>query len=306
MAKTKGSLALASYDDIFSVQPAPLALSKETVVELPLCRLHPPEFHPFQVRDDEAMKKTAESVKKYGVIMPGLVRPRADGDFELVAGNRRKRASELAGKDTMPVIIREMDDDEAVLIMVDTNLQQRESLLPSEKAWAYRMKLEALKHRGIVVDGIDIGTLSVTIVSEQSGDSKSQIHRIVRLTELVPGLIDLVDAKKIAFNSAVELSYLSRKEQSALLDTMAKYEATPSLPQAQRLKKLSQSGELTLPLMDSFLAEEKKEPVKVTLPGSCLKQYFPKDYTPKQMENRAFVDDDERPVFCCAPGGARF
>lgn len=284
MAKIKGSLALASYDDIFSVQPAPLALSSETVVELPLCRLHPPEFHPFQVRDDEAMKKTAESVKKYGVIVPGLVRPRADGDYELVAGNRRKRASELAGKDTMPVIIREMDDDEAVLIMVDTNLEQRESLLLSEKAWAYRMKLEALKHRGIVVDGIDIGTLSVTIVSEQSGDSKSQIYRIVRLTELVPGLIDLVDVKKMAFNPAVELSYLSRKEQSALLDTMEKYEATPSLPQAQRLKKLSQSGELTLPLMDSILAEDKKEPVKVTLTGSRLKQYFPKDYTPQQME----------------------
>lgn len=284
MAKIKGSLALASYDDIFSVQPAPLALSSETVVELPLCRLHPPEFHPFQVRDDEAMKKTAESVKKYGVIVPGLVRPRADGDYELVAGNRRKRASELAGKDTMPVIIREMDDDEAVLIMVDTNLEQRESLLLSEKAWAYRMKLEALKHRGIVVDGIDIGTLSVTIVSEQSGDSKSQIYRIVRLTELVPGLIDLVDVKKMAFNPAVELSYLSRKEQTALLDTMEKYEATPSLPQAQRLKKLSQSGELTLPLMDSILAEDKKEPVKVTLTGSRLKQYFPKDYTPQQME----------------------
>ncbi|MDD3231299.1 MAG: ParB/RepB/Spo0J family partition protein [Oscillospiraceae bacterium] len=284
MAKTKGSLALASYDDIFYAQPAPLAVDTETVVELPLCKLYPPEFHPFQVRDDEAMKKTAESVKKYGVIVPGLVRPRSDGDYELVAGNRRKRASELAGKDTMPVIIREMDDDEAVLIMVDTNLEQRESLLPSEKAWAYRMKLEALKHRGVVVDGIDIGTLSVTIVSEQSGDSKSQIYRIVRLTELVPGLIDQVDAKKISFNPAVELSYLSRKEQSALLDAMGKYEATPSLPQAQRLKHLSQSGELTIPLMDSILAEEKKEPVKVTLTGNCLKQYFPKDYTPQQME----------------------
>lgn len=284
MPKTKGSLALASYDDIFTTQQSPLTETTETVVELPLCKLQPPEFHPFQVRDDEAMKKTAESVKKYGVIVPGLVRPRADGDYELVAGNRRKRASELAGKDTMPVIVREMDDDEAVLVMVDTNLEQRESLLPSEKAWAYRMKLEALKHRGIVVDGIDIGTLSVTIISEQSGESKSQIYRIVRLTELVPGLIDLADAKKIALNPAVELSYLSRKEQSALLDTMAKYEATPSLSQAQRLKKLSQSGELTLQIMDSILAEEKKEPVKVTLAGSRLKQYFPKDYTPKQME----------------------
>lgn len=284
MAKTKGSLALASYDDIFSVKEVTTPTNTESVIELPLDRLYPPEFHPFQVRNDAAMKKTIESVKKYGVMVPGLARPRPDGGYELVAGNRRKLASELAGKETMPVIVREMDDDEAVIIMVDTNLEQRESLLPSEKAWAFRMKLEALKHRGIVVDGIDIGTLSVTIVSEQAGESKSQIYRIIRLTELVPGLLDLVDAKKIAFNPAAELSYLSRKEQSALLDVMAKYEATPSQPQAQRLKKLSQAGELTIQLMDSILAEEKKETVKLTLPGSRLKQYFPGDYTPKQME----------------------
>ena len=284
MAKTKGSLALVSYDDIFSINEITVPANSEAVIELPLNRLHPPEFHPFQVRNDDAMKKTAESVKKYGVIVPGIVRPRTDGDYELVAGNRRKFASELAGKGTMPVIVREMDDDEAVIIMVDTNLEQRESLLPSEKAWAYRMKLEALKHRGVVVDGIDIGTLSVTVVSEQAGESKSQIYRIIRLTELVPGLIDLVDAKKIAFNPAVELSYLSRKEQSGLLDAMAKYEATPSLPQAQRLKKLSQSKELTIEKIDSILAEEKKEPVKVTLTGSRLKEYFPQSYTPKQME----------------------
>lgn len=284
MVKTKGSLALASYDDIFSIKEVTAPGNTESVIELPLNRLYPPEFHPFQVRNDEAMKKTAESVKKYGVLVPGLVRPRPDGGYELVAGNRRKLASELAGKETMPVIIREMDDDEAVIIMVDTNLEQRESLLPSEKAWAFRMKLEALNHRGIVVDGIDIGTLSVTIISEQAGESKSQIYRIIRLTELVPGLIDLVDAKKIAFNPAVELSYLSRVEQSSLLDVMAKYEATPSQPQAQRLKRLSQAGELTIQLMDSILAEEKKETVKLTLPGSRLKQYFPLDYTPKQME----------------------
>lgn len=284
MAKTKGSLALASYDDIFCISDTVTEVNAEKVIEMPLGRLYPPEFHPFQVRNDEAMKKTAESVKKYGVLVPGLARPRTDGNYELVAGNRRKLASELAGRTTMPVIVREMDDDEAVIIMVDTNLEQRESLLPSEKAWAYRMKLEALKHRGIVVDGIDIGTLSVTVVSKQAGESKSQIYRIIRQTELVPGLIDLVDAKKIAFNPAVELSYLSRKEQSGLLDAMAKYEATPSLPQAQRLKKHSQSGELTLQMIESILAEEKKEPVKLTLTGSRLKQYFPQDYTPKQME----------------------
>lgn len=284
MARTKGALALASYDDIFSVKETTTPANTEAIIEIPLGRLHPPEFHPFLVRNDEAMKKTTESVKKYGVMVPGLVRSRADGDYELVAGNRRKLASELAGRTTMPVIVREMDDDEAVIIMVDTNLEQRESLLPSEKAWAYRMKLEALKHRGIVVDGIDIGTLSVTVVSKQAGESKSQIYRIIRLTELVPGLIDLVDAKKIAFNPAVELSYLNRKEQSGLLDAMAKYEATPSLPQAQRLKKHSQSGELTLEMIDSILAEVKKEPIKVTLAGSRIKQYFPQDYTPKQME----------------------
>lgn len=284
MARTKGALALASYDDIFSVKETTIPANTEAIIEIPLGRLHPPEFHPFQVRNDEAMKKTTESVKKYGVMVPGLVRPRADGDYELVAGNRRKLASELAGRTTMPVIVREMDDDEAVIIMVDTNLEQRESLLPSEKAWAYRMKLEALKHRGIVVDGIDIGTLSVTVVSKQAGESKSQIYRLIRLTELVPGLIDLVDAKKIAFNPAVELSYLNRKEQSGLLDAMAKYEATPSLPQAQRLKKHSQSGELTSEMIDSILAEVKKEPIKVTLAGSRIKQYFPQDYTPKQME----------------------
>ncbi|MFZ5975122.1 chromosome partitioning protein, ParB family [Geosporobacter subterraneus DSM 17957] len=284
MAKTKGALALASYDDIFRISDTVTEVNAEKVIEMPLDKLCPPEFHPFQVRNDEAMKKTAESVKKYGVLVPGLVRPRTDGNYELVAGNRRKLASELAGRTTMPVIVREMDDDEAVIIMVDTNLEQRESLLPSEKAWAYRMKLEALKHRGIVVDGIDIGTLSVTVVSKQAGESKSQIYRMIRLTELVPGLIDLVDAKKIAFNPAVELSYLSRKEQSSLMDAMAKYEATPSLPQAQRLKKHSQSGELTPEMIDSILAEEKKEPVKLTLAGSRLKQYFPQDYTPKQME----------------------
>lgn len=284
MARTKGALALASYDDIFSVKETTIPVNTEAIIDIPLDRLHPPEFHPFQVRNDEAMKKTAESVKKYGVMVPGLVRPRADGDYELVAGNRRKLASELAGRTTMPVIVREMDDDEAVIIMVDTNLEQRESLLPSEKAWACRMKLEALKHRGVVVEGIDIGTLSVTVVAKQAGESKSQIYRLIRLTELVPGLIDLVDAKKIAFNPAVELSYLSRKEQSGLLDAMAKHEATPSLPQAQRLKKHSQSGELTSPMIDSILAEEKKEPVKLTLTGSRLKQYFPQSYTPKQME----------------------
>ena len=239
MVKTKGALALASYDDIFRISDTVTEANTEKVIEMPLDRLYPPEFHPFQVRNDEAMKKTTESVKKYGVLVPGLVRSRADGNYELIAGNRRKLASELAGRTTMPVIVREMDDDEAVIFMVDTNLEQRESLLTSEKAWAYRMKLEALKHRGIVVDGIDIGTLSVTVVSKQTGESKSQIYRIIRLTELVPGLIDLVDAKEIAFNPAVELSYLSRKEQSGLLDAMAKYEATPSLPQAQRLKKHS-------------------------------------------------------------------
>lgn len=285
MAKstTQGSLALSSYDDIFQVAPANTTKSEQVVI-VPLSELHPPEFHPFQVRDDEAMQKTAESVAKNGVLVPGLVRPRAEGGYELVAGNRRKRACEINNMSTMPIIVRNMDDDEAVIAMVDTNLEQRESLLFSELAWAYRLKVEALNHRGAVVNGIDSGTLSSTIVANQSNTSKSQIFRYIRLTELVPDLMDLVDEKKIAFNPAVELSYLNRKEQALLLDCVAKHDATPSLSQAQQLRNFSKSCELTVQKIDSVLRQEKKPIGKITLQESRIKNYFPPSYTANQME----------------------
>lgn len=283
MHKTAGALALSSYDDIFQTDAARANAGLEQIAEIPLGELHSFENHPFQVRDDDAMRETAESIEKYGVLVPGIARPRYGGGYELVAGHRRKRGCELAGKSTMPVIVRDLDDDEATIIMVDSNLQ-RESLLPSEKAWAYRMKLEAMNHRGMKVDGFETGVLSVEVLAEQSGESKSQIFRYIRLTELVPDLLDMVDDGKVAFNPAVELSYLTRKEQAALLDMMAKYEATPSLSQAQRLKKKSRDGSLSPEAMDIIMAEEKKEPVKVTLTGNRLVQYFPQNYTPKQME----------------------
>lgn len=282
MSKTKRTLEIASYDDLFQTDAANENDNLEKIAEIPLSELFTFEDHPFQVRDDEAMQRLTESVAKYGVREPAIVRPRLEGGYEIVAGHRRKRACELAGRNTIPAVIRGLDDDDAVLTMVDTNLEHREMLLPSEKAWAYRMKLEALNHRGTRIG--DGGRLSVEIVAEQSGESKNQVFRYVRLTELVPGLLDMVDAKKIAFNPAVELSYLTRKEQSGLLDTITKHEATPSLSQAQQMKKISQAGELTLHKMESILSEPKKESDKVTLTSGKLKEYFPPSYTPKQME----------------------
>ena len=283
MLKPTTALAFASYDEIFMTEAAREDANLERIVEISLDELFTFEDHPFQVRDDDAMRRLAESVEKHGVRYPAIVRPRSEGGYEIVAGHRRKRACEIAGRSTIPAIIRDLDDDDAVLTMVDTNLEQRESLLFSEKAWAYRMKLEALNHRGVRTD--ETGRLSVDIVAEQTGESKNQIFRYIRLTELVPGLLDMVDSKKIAFNPAVELSHLTRKEQAELLDTMAKCEATPSLSQAQRMKKHSQAGELTRQMLESILSEPKKEPVKVTLAGTSLKQYFPPTYTPKQMES---------------------
>lgn len=232
------------------------------------------------------MKRLAESVSKRGIREPVIVRPRQEGGYEIIAGHRRKRACEFAGKDTMPAIVRHMDDDEATLTMVDTNLEHRETLLPSEKAWAYRMKLEALNHRGLPSDMP--GQLSVAILVGQTGESKNQIFRFIRLTELVPDLLDMVDARKIAFSPAVELSYLTRKEQTELVDIMAKYEVTPSLSQAQQMKKLSQNSELTPDKIESIVSEPKKESGKVTLTGGKLKAYFPPSYTPRQMEEIIF------------------
>lgn len=278
MPKTMGAPSLTSYDDIFNDMDD----TQEKVLEIPLVELYDFENHPFHVQDDEAMMDMKESIERYGVLVPGIARQRKEGGYEMVAGHRRKRACQLAGKTTMPLIVRNMDDDEATIIMVDSNMQ-REMLLPSEKAWAYRMKLEAMNHRG--TKGLQPGVLSVDILAEQVGESKSQIFRYMRLTELVPTLLDMVDEGRIAFNTAVELSYLSRKEQNELLDIMAKHECTPSMTQSLRLKQHSKADSLTPDVMERVIAERKTEPLKLTLRESKLSQYFPQDYTPKQMES---------------------
>lgn len=275
-SQSQGNLALAGYDDIFNVGTI---RDGEYVVEKPLAELFSPEFHPFQINDDEAMSRLTTSIKQYGVREPGLARPRAEGGFELLCGNRRKRASELAGKTTMPVIIRELDDTSATLIMVDSNLEQRESILPSEKAWAYKVMMEALYHSAIKSD-----SHSFEIMVERTGESKNQIFRIIRLTNLITVLADKVDMKQLAFNPAVELSYLSFAEQSSVAEAMAAYEIKPSLSQAVRLKKLKQDGKLTAVIIDTILAEEKKLPKDKSTGSVRFRQYFPPDYSQKQIE----------------------
>jgi ParB family chromosome partitioning protein len=265
-------------------------------MELPLSELYPFKNHPFRVVDDEAMQDTAESIEKYGVLVPAIARPRAEGGYELVAGHRRKRGCELAGKETMPVIVRDLDDDAATIIMVDSNLQ-RDSLLPSERAFAYKLKLEAIKRQagrpskenGDQVGHNSFGKRSVEIIAENAPDSRNQIQRYIRLTELTPIILEMVDTKKIAFNPAVELSYLKPEEQTLLLDAMESEQATPSLSQAQRLKKFSQEGTLSIDVMRAIMSEEKKSELdKVTLPSDKLRKYFPKSYTPQQMEATIF------------------
>ncbi len=265
-------------------------------MELPLAELYPFKNHPFRVVDDEAMRDTAESIEKYGVLVPAIARPRAEGGYELVAGHRRKRGCELAGKDTMPVIVRDLDDDAATIIMVDSNLQ-RDSLLPSERAFAYKLKLEAIKRQagrpskenGDQVGHNSFGKRSVETIAENAPDSRNQIQRYIRLTELIPVILEMVDTKKIAFNPAVELSYLKPEEQTLLLDAMDSEQATPSLSQAQRLKKFSQEGTLSIDVMRAIMSEEKKSELdKVTLPSDKLRKYFPKSYTPQQMEATIF------------------
>ena len=284
-------ISLSPLDDLFQTDASREDAQRERVVEIPLPELFSFAKHPFKVRDDETMRDTAESIAKYGVLAPGVVRPRSAGGYEIVAGHRRKRGCELAGRKTMPVIIRDLDDEEATIIMVDSNLQ-RESLLFSERAFAYKMKLDAIKRqagrpsRNSAQDGQDNrGKLSVEIVAEQAGESREQIKRYIRLTALVPPLLELVDNRKIAFNPAVELSWLAEAEQVMLLDAMGKYEATPSQAQAGRLKKHSQKGELTPELLDVILSEEKQDSGKLTIKGGLLKQYFPASYTPKQMQD---------------------
>ena len=267
------------------------AAQEDKITLLPLLELHDFPNHPFKVRDDEAMQETAESIRQYGVLVPAIARPDPNGGYELVAGHRRHRASELAGKDTMPVIVRDLDDDQATIIMVDSNLQ-RESLLPSERAFAYKMKLEAMKRQAGRPSkencsqlGNDFGKKSSEVLAEQVGQSKNQIFRYIRLTELIPELLDMVDEKKIAFNPAYELSFLKKEEQRDLLDAMDSEQATPSLSQAQRLKKYSQEGHLTLDMMRVIMGEEKKSDLdKITFTSDTLRKYFPKSYTPARMQ----------------------
>ena len=264
MKSSAKKVELASVDDLFSTEESRADAQREKVVEIPLSELHPFKGHPFKVKDDEAMMETADSIKQYGVLVPAIARPDPEGGYELVAGHRRHRASELAEKETMPVIVRDLDDDAATIIMVDSNLQ-RESLLPSERAFAYKMKLDAMKHQGERVDltcsqvGNKLeGKKSSEILAEQVGQSKNQIFRYIRLTELISELMDMVDEKKIALNPAYELSFLKKEEQVDLLDAMDSEQATPSLSQAQRLKKYSQEGHLTLDMMRVIMGEEKK------------------------------------------------
>ena len=288
MKSSAKKVELASVDDLFSTEESRADAQREKVLEIPLSELHPFKDHPFKVKDDEAMMETADSIRQYGVLVPAIARPDPNGGYELVAGHRRHRASELAGKDTMPVIVRDLDDDQATIIMVDSNLQ-RESLLPSERAFAYKMKLEAIKHQGARTDltSAQVGPklTAAEKIAENSPDSKSQIKRFIRLTELIPELLDMVDEKKIAFNPAYELSFLKPEEQQMLLDTMDYEQATPSLSQAQRMKKFSQEGKLSEDVMLAIMSEEKKGDLdKVTLTGDTLRKYFPKSYTPQRMQ----------------------
>lgn len=288
MKSSARNIELASVDDLFSTQESRDDAKREKVMEIPLAELHPFRGHPFKVLDDEKMAETVESIKQYGVLVPAIARPDPNGGYEIVSGHRRHRASQLAGKDTLPVIVRELDDDEATIIMVDSNLQ-RETLLPSERAFAYKMKLEAVKHQGQRTDLTSrrvVGKLEMAdVVGEQAGDSGRQVQRYIRLTELIPQLLDMVDEKKIAFNPAYELSFLTREEQERLLDAMDSEQATPSLSQAQRLKKFSQEGRCTPEVMCAILGEEKKSDMdKVTLGTDTLRKYFPQSYTPARMQ----------------------
>ena len=292
MKSSGKKLSLTSYDDIFTTEDARQEDQRERVMEIPLDKLQHFHDHPFQVRHDQALQDMADSIKEYGVLSPGLARPLADGSgYEVISGNRRLEACILAGMETMPVIVRDMTDDEAIIAMVDANLQ-RENILPSERAYAYKMKLEAIKRQGFRADltsgqVVQKSKTSVEKVAEQAGESYKQVQRYIRLTELSPPILDMVDGvaeQMMAFNPAVELSYLTLSEQTMLLNAMAAQEATPSLSQAQRLKKFSQQGKLSEDVMMAIMSEEKKEVDRITLTTTTLSKYFPKSYTPKKME----------------------
>ena len=283
--KERSNINLKPLDDLFATEESRADAQREKVQEIPLGELHPFRNHPFKVKDDAAMQDTVDSVRGYGVLVPAIARPDPNGGYELIAGHRRHYASELAGKETMPVIVRDLDDDAATIIMVDSNLQ-REELMPSERAFAYKMKLEALKHQGKkTLDQLG-PKWSTQEIGKAGNDSMSQVKCFIRLTELIPTLLDMVDERKIAFNPAVELSYLKKEEQTLLLEAMDSEQATPSLSQAQRLKKFSQQKMLSLDVMRAVMSEEKKTDLdRVTLKNETLRKYFPKSYTPKQMED---------------------
>ena len=288
MKSSAKNIVLKSVDDIFQTEENRADAQRERVQEIPLDQLKSFKNHPFKVRDDQRMLDTVDSIREYGVLVPAIARPDPEGGYELISGHRRKRGCEMAGLQTMPVIIRNLDDDAAVLVMVDSNIQ-REELLPSERAFAYKMKLEALKHQGARSDLTSrqvVGKLEMAdVVGQNAGESGRQVQRYIRLTELISELLDMVDERKLAFNPAVEVSYLKRDEQRMLLEAMDAEQTTPSLSQAQRLKKFSQEGRLTEEAMSAIMSEEKKSDMdKVTLRSDTLRRYFPKSYTPKQME----------------------
>lgn len=289
MPKRNANISLSSYDDIFSTEESRTEAKQERVQEISLSELHPFEGHPFRVVDDEDMMKTVESVREYGVLTPAIVRPDPYGGYEIISGHRRHHASELAGKETMPVIVREMDDDAAIILMVDSNLQ-RETILPSERAFAYKMKLDAMNHQGkrsdLTFSQVGKKLNAYEEFAKESGESRNQIHRYIRLTELIPELLDMVDNGQIKFNPAVELSYLAKEEQQDFLSAMDYAQAAPSLSQAQRIKKMSQDGECTLDAMCEVMNEVKKDTLdKVSFKTDSLRKYFPKSYTNKQMED---------------------
>ena len=289
MPKSNANLALKGLDEMFSTEESRQEQKREQVQQIPIEELFPFKEHPFKVLDDEAMQRTVESVAQYGVLAPLIARPRPEGGYEIISGHRRQHAAELAGLDTLPVIVREMTDDAAVILMVDSNLQ-RENILPSERAFEYKMKLEALKNQGARSDltSAQLGRKLETadIVGQESGDSRNQVRRFIRLTNLVPELLDMVDEKKIAFNPAVELSYLDESQQRDFLEAMNDTQNAPSLSQAQRLKKLAQEGHFSYDVAFAVMGEEKKDELdKAVIKNDSLRKYFPRSYTLKQMED---------------------
>ena len=289
MPKSNANLALKGLDEMFSTEESRQEQKREQVQQIPIEELFPFKEHPFKVLDDEAMQRTVESVAQYGVLAPLIARPRPEGGYEIISGHRRQHAAELAGLDTLPVIVRQMSDDAAVILMVDSNLQ-REHILPSERAFAYKMKLDALKNQGARSDltssQVGMKLQALDIVGQEAGDSRNQVHRFIRLTNLIPELLDLVDEKKISFNPAVELSYLDEAQQRDFLQAMDETQNAPSLSQAQRMKKLAQEGKFTYEAAFAIMGEAKKDELdKVVIKNDTLKKYFPRSYTPRQMED---------------------